>query len=253
MIGERGAAGEVDDRREGILSGDVHFYLSADRTHRRGILFVQRARNANAHCPRERYDPHKREGASIFTNIRPAAIRSIETGTAPGAGTFFCIGCGSHLSLLEDDLLPDCPVCGGSSFGRDSIFESMQDHGGQTAEFAAPHDDDSPAWLHEARQMLAPRGRCLASRDDGDSIELFPIEQGWTRIGRSAAADIRLDDPSVSRRHALIVFEPPKALRVLDDRSLNGVHLNGELIEWGRIGDGDELAVGRYRLFVLEA
>jgi len=40
---------------------------------------------------------------------------------------------------------------------------------------------------------------------------------------------------------------------VLDDRSLNGVRLNGEPVEWGRLADGDELTIGRYRLFVLEA
>ena len=40
---------------------------------------------------------------------------------------------------------------------------------------------------------------------------------------------------------------------MLDDRSLNGVFLNGEMVEWGTLGDGDELAIGRYRLFALEA
>jgi pSer/pThr/pTyr-binding forkhead associated (FHA) protein len=87
--------------------------------------------------------------------------------------------------------------------------------------------------------------------DDG-SIETFPIERGWTRIGRSVAADLRLDDPSVSRRHALIVAEPGKELRVLDDRSLNGLLVNGENVEWGPLHDGDELAVGRYRLYALQ-
>ena len=103
----------------------------------------------------------------------------------------------------------------------------------------------APCWARRPRRSPA--------RDDDGEIEVLPIERGWTRIGRSAAADIRLDDPSVSRRHALIVSERPKALRVLDDRSLNGVHLNGELVEWARLADGDELAIGRYRLFVLEA
>ena len=190
---------------------------------------------------------------SIFTNTRPTAIRSVATGTTPGAGTFFCIACGSHLSLLEDDVLPDCPSCGGSSFALDSIFEAMQDHGGQTSEFEVSHEDAAPNWLHEARAMLGAAAHGLARRDDDGTIKVVPIESGWTRIGRSAAADVRLDDPSVSRRHALIVSEQPKALRVLDDRSLNGVHLNGELIEWARLADGDELAIGRYRLFVLEA
>lgn len=101
--------------------------------------------------------------------------------------------------------------------------------------------------------MLPRQGRFLAHQDSDGEIELFVIEVGWTRIGRSANADIRLDDPSVSRRHALIVSEQPAALRVLDDRSLNGVLLNGETIEWGRLEDGDELTIGRYNLFVLDA
>lgn len=129
----------------------------------------------------------------------------------------------------------------------------MQEHGATTAEFAVPQEAGSPDWLDEARQMLDAGDRALARRERDDPIELFAIEEGWTRIGRSAAADLRFDDPSVSRRHALIVCEKPKALRVLDDRSLNGVRLNGVPIEWARLVDGDELAIGRYRLFVLEA
>jgi pSer/pThr/pTyr-binding forkhead associated (FHA) protein len=127
----------------------------------------------------------------------------------------------------------------------------MQEHG-QTAEHAIADVAPSPEWLDLARTQLSRSGRYLASRDDDGETRVFPIERGWTRIGRSATADIRLDDPSVSRRHALIVSELPDSLRVLDDRSLNGVFLNGEIVEWGRLNDGDELAIGRYRLFALE-
>jgi predicted nucleic acid-binding Zn-ribbon protein len=190
----------------------------------------------------------------IFTGIRPEAnTENIETGAFPGAGTFFCVDCGSQLSLLESDMLPECPGCGGASFRLDSIFEQMQDHGDATSEFAPPETPRRPAWLHEARAMLPGPGRFLAYLEEEDTIRLFEIEKGWTRIGRSAAADIRLDDPSVSRRHALIVSEAPKSLRVLDDRSLNGVHVNGETVEWARLGDGDELEIGAYRLFALES
>lgn len=118
---------------------------------------------------------------------------------------------------------------------------------------ALPATASAPDWLEAAREMLAGPGHHVAMRDDDGKIKVFPIAQGWTRIGRSATADIRLDDPSVSRRHALIVSERPDSLRVLDDRSLNGVFLNGEIIEWGRFSDGDELAIGRFRLFALEA
>ncbi len=128
----------------------------------------------------------------------------------------------------------------------------MQEHGETTAEFDVPSEVASPDWLQELQRELAPGSRHLVCRDeDGDVLD-FEVEQGWTKIGRSVAADIRLDDPSVSRRHALVVFERGEPLRVLDDRSLNGVFVNGDLVEWGKLADGDELAIGRYRLFALE-
>ena len=63
---------------------------------------------------------------------------------------------------------------------------------------------------------------------------------------------MRFDDPTVSRRHALIVRQAD-GVRVLDDRSLNGVFVNGERVEWRVLADGDEIVVGRYRLHFLEA
>lgn len=189
----------------------------------------------------------------IVTSINPGtSVDNFDVGTFPGSGTYFCASCGSQLSLRENDQLPDCPRCGAAEFQRDSIFESMQDHG-QTTELATLDALSATDWLEAARAMLPKPGRYLAWREDEGEIQVFPIKPGWTRIGRSAAANIRLDDPSVSRRHALIVSELPNTLRVLDDRSLNSVFLNGEAIEWAGLTDGDELAIGRYRLFVLES
>jgi FHA domain/Zinc-ribbon containing domain len=191
------------------------------------------------------------KGVSISTSLTPSpASDSYATGTFPGAGTYFCLECGSQLALHEDERLPECPRCGASIFRLDSIFESMQEHGG-TTEYDVPAETDEPGWLNGVREELVPGVRRLAYRDD-DRTHVLPIRPGWTRIGRSVAADVRLDDPSVSRRHALIVSEADQSLRVLDDRSLNGVFVNGELVEWGKLRDGDELTVGRYHLFVLE-
>jgi predicted nucleic acid-binding Zn-ribbon protein len=191
----------------------------------------------------------------IFTSLSTSSSSPVadryETGSFPGSGTFFCTGCGSQLSLRETDSLPECPRCGASDFQRDSIFEPMQEHGPQTAEFEIPTGEPATDWLAEARAQLPGPGRYLVWRDAGGKTAVFALEEGWTRIGRSANADVRLDDPSVSRRHALVVSEPDEGLRVLDDRSLNGVLLNGEAIEWSALADGDELAIGRYRLFAL--
>jgi hypothetical protein len=194
-----------------------------------------------------------REGAVISTSLTPTpASDSYASGTFPGPGTYFCVECGLQLALHEDDQLPDCPRCGTASFRLDSIFESMQDHGETTAEFEVATELATSSWLDGLRADLAPGSRHLVCRGDSGEVLDFEIEHGWTRIGRSIAADIRLDDPSVSRRHALVVSEPGESLRVLDDRSLNGVFVNADLVEWGKLTDGDELAIGRYRLFTLE-
>ena len=37
-------------------------------------------------------------------------------------------------------------------------------------------------------------------------------------------------------------------VRVLDDRSLNGVFVNGERVVSQLLADGDEIVIGRYRL-----
>ena len=56
----------------------------------------------------------------------------------------------------------------------------------------------------------------------------------------------------MSRRHALLVRQHD-GVRVVDDRSLNGVFVNGNRVEWRTLRDGDEVVVGRHRLVFLEA
>jgi pSer/pThr/pTyr-binding forkhead associated (FHA) protein len=107
-----------------------------------------------------------------------------------------------------------------------------------------------PEWLGEARAAIPEPGQYLAY-EDGDRRVVVPVAREWTRIGRSLAADVRFDDATVSRRHALIVNQPD-GVRVLDDRSLNGVHVNGERVEWSALRDGDEILVGRHSLWFLD-
>ena len=105
------------------------------------------------------------------------------------------------------------------------------------------------AWLTRARTRMDEPGEYLAYEED-DEIKLVALTREWTRIGRSLAADVRFDDPTVSRRHALIVRQAD-GVRVLDDRSLNGVFVNGERVEWRALSDGDEVLVGRHRRVIL--
>jgi pSer/pThr/pTyr-binding forkhead associated (FHA) protein len=70
-------------------------------------------------------------------------------------------------------------------------------------------------------------------------------------IGRSPAADIVLDDSSVSRRHALIARRGDVTV-VLDDRSLNGIRVNGERVKEATLSHGDVIVVGNVTLHFLD-
>jgi pSer/pThr/pTyr-binding forkhead associated (FHA) protein len=95
---------------------------------------------------------------------------------------------------------------------------------------------------------LAP-GRYLAI-PDGDDVVVLPLGR-LTRIGRRAAADIVLDDTTVSRRHAL-VLDRGGASVIADDRSLNGVYVNGRRVRQAELHHGDEVQIGARVMRFLE-
>lgn len=107
-----------------------------------------------------------------------------------------------------------------------------------------------PEWVEAVRDTLDEPGRYLAYEDSGRRI-VVPVSGQLTRIGRSLSAQLRFDDATVSRRHALIATDPD-AVRVLDDRSLNGVYVNGTRVEAGVLHDGDVIGIGRHCLWFLD-
>jgi hypothetical protein len=181
------------------------------------------------------------------------ATELLTSGSFVGAGSFRCNHCGYTLTLVGSETLSDCPSCGGADFVRASLFSAAADRlkgrseDTDTArvlfEAAPPGHDER---LAKARGQLDQAGDYLCYEDSGE-IKTFPLTREWTRIGRSLAADVRFDDPTVSRRHALIVRHAD-GVRLLDDRSLNGVFVNGARVDGKTLKDGDEIVVGRYRL-----
>lgn len=68
-------------------------------------------------------------------------------------------------------------------------------------------------------------------------------------IGRHHACDVVVDDLSVSRHHARLVFRDGKWI-IRDLRSTNGTLLNGEPIGRSELRPGDLLTLGEHRLRV---
>ena len=91
---------------------------------------------------------------------------------------------------------------------------------------------------------LGPAAGRYLELEDGEERALLPLRRGTTRIGRGFAADVRLEDQSVSRRHA-ILHHRPGGSRILDDRSANGTFVNGRRVTAAELSDGDVVVLGR--------
>lgn len=93
------------------------------------------------------------------------------------------------------------------------------------------------------RPAEAPAGHYLAVEDSAGARMLIPIEDKVTHVGRAATADLRFEEPHVSRRHAIIV-RYGRHVRVLDDRSSEGTFVNGTRIVATDLLDGDVVRLG---------
>jgi hypothetical protein len=110
---------------------------------------------------------------------------------------------------------------------------------------ASFREDTEPRLLLSLREPLAdehlPRtvlARLVAS--DGRSHELAKVR---TLLGRGPDADVPVDDPKASRKHASIFFTGAE-FRVRDENSVNLTFLNGSRVIEYSIRDGGDLLVG---------
>ena len=78
------------------------------------------------------------------------------------------------------------------------------------------------------------------------------LPPGFT-IGRGSEADLRINDPGISRQHArIVVTEIADDVRVhIEDLgSTNGVVVNGQRVTNVALGDGSRIEIGSTRMLV---
>ena len=80
-----------------------------------------------------------------------------------------------------------------------------------------------------------------------DTGEVIPLRSDVTTVGRGTGADIRLDDPSVSRLHAEIVRRGPYYYVADLGLSRNGTRVNGRPVARRVLDDGDVVSFGSAR------
>ncbi|MDO5678200.1 MAG: DUF3662 and FHA domain-containing protein [Propionibacteriaceae bacterium] len=108
-----------------------------------------------------------------------------------------------------------------------------------------------------ASEAIAPETRKESPRPGRLVLEVngvrHPLVEPGILIGRGTEADLRLNDPGVSRRHALISVsgDPSHPVITIEDLgSTNGVHVNGSRISKTRIGEGARIEIGNTRMLV---
>ncbi len=86
----------------------------------------------------------------------------------------------------------------------------------------------------------------LVALDEGQDILL---DRAMVVVGRHPQCDARLDSLRVSRHHCCMTNDHGEVV-VRDLGSTNGIRINGQRVEMGRLKSGDELSIAhiRYRL-----
>ncbi|MFD9319514.1 FHA domain-containing protein, partial [Streptomyces sp. NPDC060053] len=99
-----------------------------------------------------------------------------------------------------------------------------------------PEVDEAPARLH------------VVAGPDAGGVHL--LHGGQVRVGRSADADVPLDDPDVSRLHCAVTLSPEGRVTVADLGSTNGTTLDGSRVQARpvRLAPGALLRVGESAL-----
>ncbi|HET6373466.1 MAG TPA: FHA domain-containing protein [Candidatus Polarisedimenticolia bacterium] len=77
----------------------------------------------------------------------------------------------------------------------------------------------------------------------------FHLSGRLTVLGREEG-DIRLEDPSISRRHATLEVLDMETIILRDLSSTNGTYHNDQLIAFCKVADGDEIRLGSTALVV---
>lgn len=90
--------------------------------------------------------------------------------------------------------------------------------------------------------MELPTPHLILERDGAQRP--LALTQQVTHLGRGFAATLQLEDPGVSRRHAIVV-QRRDGVRILDDRSAGGIWVNGRRVLEADLHDGDVIVLGR--------
>jgi hypothetical protein len=158
-----------------------------------------------------------------------------------------CRACGNAQRLDEeafgghDSLEVKCAACGQLFRVVNPKIQTLKL---DTTRTAAPHVTSE--YTADGRLLSLPKGKVLSLKmlEGGEKGTVYVVAKPRITIGR-ANADVRIDDPLVSRLHcALEVAEDQVLLRDLG--STNGTLVNDQPITAATIGDSSTFRIGNH-------
>jgi hypothetical protein len=112
-----------------------------------------------------------------------------------------------------------------------------------------PRSTESTATMDAVPGSPAPRSRMVL---EVGGVR-HPLRPPGLVVGRGGDADVRINDPSVSRRHVKIrvgTQGDPTAMDIVDLGSTNGLILNGRRIQQASVGEGSRIEIGNTRMLI---
>ncbi len=98
----------------------------------------------------------------------------------------------------------------------------------------------------------------LVHSREGQFLEDIPLEEGSWLIGRRPECDIRVDDETVSGKHAKVTVAPSAYMEGLldvhveDQGSTNGTTVNGKAIKRHMLKHGEVVKVGSHEFALVD-
>ena len=89
----------------------------------------------------------------------------------------------------------------------------------------------------------------LSLLNDETKSSSWLLTNGVHKIGRLETKEIILDDVTVSRNHAFISVDDETVI-ITDEKSTNGIFVNGELIDESVLTSGSRIQIGKFNLII---
>lgn len=144
--------------------------------------------------------------------------------------------------------LPDEIRRGGVDAGDDSPATHTTQTFGHDADLSfVPFSSDLTDAEMEAIDALPSGVALFIVRSGPTAGARYLLDSDVMTVGRHPDAGIFFDDVTVSRRHAEIT-RVAGAFEIVDQRSLNGIYVNGERVDRATLDNGAEVRIGKFRL-----